>query len=148
MDKNETLRGNEQKIRTTDNPSLMTDSPVLRYNEFLEELDGDNILSAELYDSFVEDTIRRLKEAGEALDSRDIERLHREAHTIKGGALSLMADNLAEHAFRLEQSAKAGLAISSNPDKDNLKKKLNELEIALNRFSKAWKLIRENNETD
>jgi HPt (histidine-containing phosphotransfer) domain-containing protein len=71
-----------------------------------------------------------------------MERLHREAHSIKGGALNLMADDLAENAFKLEQATKSGV------DAKVLKSKLANLNDAFNRFLEAWKTIRENNETD
>ena len=123
--------------------SLVTDSPTLRYNEFLEELDGGIDLTAELLDGFVIDTSQRISEAEKALNSGDMKRLHLEAHSIKGGALNLMADNLAECALGLEQSAG-----SQSSGDENLIHNLKELKMAFKRFTEAWNFIRESNETD
>ena len=133
--------------------SLMTDSPVLRYNELLDELGGDPELTAELLNGFVDDTLRRLDDAEESLESDNPERLHREAHSIKGGALNLMADELAEQALRLEQSSAVLLSGSGRVDnhediRGDLRNKMTDLRKAFRRFTAGWASIRENNETD
>ncbi len=123
--------------------TAVTNSSTLRYNEFLEELNGEAELTVELFDGFIEDTIKRLIEAGKALSDSKFERLHREAHSIRSGALNLMADDLAESALTLERAAKDRITGS-----EELKKNLEELEMAFKRFTEAWKSIQENNETD
>ncbi len=128
--------------KNADSPTV-TVSPTLRYNEFLKELSGEADLTAELFDGFAKDAALRLEEAEKAFSSGDMERLHREAHSIKGGALNLMADDLAEKALILEQTAKTGVANS-----DELKSQLNELKKAYKRFRAAWESIQEKNETD
>lgn len=131
---------NPEKISPT---PAVTASSTLRYNDFLEELSGEAELTAELFDGFAEDAVLRLIEAEKALKEGDMVRLHREAHSIKGGALNLMADDLAENALNLEQAAKSGAA-----GIDEMNNKLEELKKAFNRFLEAWRTIRENNETD
>lgn len=133
------------KDKTPENISptpAVTASSTLRYNEFLDELSGEAELTAELFDGFAKDAGLRLNKAEKALKEGDMERLHREAHSIKGGALNLMADDLAENAFKLEQATKSGA------DAKELKSKLAYLNEAFNRFLEAWKTIQENNETD
>lgn len=162
MDKREKDEKNIQKAAESPgqagNSFLMTDSSILRYNDFLKEVGGERELAAELYDSFAADSLRRLDNAEQALAERDLERLRLEAHTLKGGALNLMADDMAHAAFLLEKSAKTGLAGNGNGEGGgdlladvSLKKlagELSHLKAAFKRFNEEWKLIRENNETD
>lgn len=121
----------------------MTPRTTLRYNDLLEEFDGEAALLAELLDGFTEDAALRLIEAEKAFISGDMEHLHREAHSIKGGALNLMADDLADKALVLEKTARTGGVIS-----EELQISLNELKKAYKTFRVAWESIRENNETD
>ena len=136
------MAGKDKNLEKISPTPAVTASSTLRYNEFLDELSGEAELTAELFDGFAKDAGLRLNEAGKALKEGDMERLHREAHSIKGGALNLMADNLAENAFKLEQATK------SDADAKELKSKLANLNEAFSRFLEAWKMIRENNETD
>ncbi len=144
---------NQDKVEEKKINTGMTDSPILRYNELLDNLGGKRVLTAELLDMFIQETIRRLGEAEDALNSRDMKGFHREVHSIKGGALNLMADDLAHHALRLEQSVKAGLAENAAPEgiipgDELLRKDLEELKKAFKRFREMWNSIREKNEAD
>ncbi|GEM_PF-2902568 len=142
---------NQNKVEEKKIITGMTDSPILRYNELNDNLGGKRELTAELLDMFVQETIRRLWEAEEALDSQDMKCFHREVHSIKGGALNLMADDLTHHALRLEQPVKDGLAGNTEsegifPGDDSLRKGLEELKKAFERFRVMWNSIREKNE--
>ncbi|MBQ0760873.1 MAG: Hpt domain-containing protein [Zhongshania sp.] len=69
----------------------------------LEELRGfmeDDVLT--LIDEFEVDTRERLATLEQAIENHDAETLRTAAHTMKGGAASLGADNLAQHFRGLE----------------------------------------------
>jgi HPt (histidine-containing phosphotransfer) domain-containing protein len=127
-------------------PSV-TSRAQLRYNDFLQEVDGEAFLAAELIDGFSIDSRRRLDAARGALDRLDLEKLHREAHSIKGGALNLMADQLAECALNLEKAAQNALT-TDLPDSGVLAELLENLDEAHQRFVHTWESIREKNEAD
>lgn len=142
---------NQKKVEEKKTNTGMTDSSILRYNELLDNLGGKRELTAELLDMFVLETLRRLEEAEVALNSQDMKCFHREVHSIKGGALNLMADDLTHHALRLEEPVKAGLAGTTGsegifPGEDSLRKGLEELKKAFKRFRELWNSIREKNE--
>ena len=118
----------------------VTSHGTLRYNDFLREMGGDTSLADEVIDGFAADVRRRLERSVQALSDGNLTRLHREAHSIKGGALSLMADELADKAYQLEQAAKRR--------EGGLNLDLNGVRIAYQSFLDEWMRIREKHETD
>ncbi|MDT8297797.1 MAG: ATP-binding protein [Spirochaetaceae bacterium] len=120
-----------------------TSDLAARYNEFVEELGGETRLAVELIQGFVDDANSRLDSAEKALVKQDWQSLHREAHSIKGGALNLMADELAESSLALEKAAK-----TDAPDVERLQGLIKDIKDAFGRFNRAWMQLREKNETD
>ncbi|MCG8452997.1 MAG: response regulator, partial [Spirochaetales bacterium] len=121
---------------------------VLRYTDLLGEFDGEKDVVAELIDGFCEDVPSRFERAQKAFDDRDAESLHREAHSIKGGAMNLMADEMAEVALRLEKRAKATGSVVDEGLREGVKTALEELASAFERFREARCRMQENHETD
>ena len=76
------------------------------YSAFLTEMDGDEDTALEIIGGFLMQLDRQLPLLKKAMENRDWEVLHRESHTIKGGALNLGAETLAERAKALEKAAK------------------------------------------
>lgn len=72
----------------------------------LEELGGDTEMREQLVDGFAQILEEQLDHLDRALSDEEWETLHREAHSIKGGAANLFADALSESALQLEQAAK------------------------------------------
>jgi CheY-like chemotaxis protein/HPt (histidine-containing phosphotransfer) domain-containing protein len=68
----------------------------------LARLGGDEDLMRDVARLFLEDCQERLDVIKSAIDQRDPDRLMREAHTLKGAAANLSADELAEAARVLE----------------------------------------------
>lgn len=129
------------RTRDDDPGTLSGDSP-LRYNEFIEELDGEADLARELLDGFTEDSRKRLERAESALADNDYELLHREFHSIKGGALNVMADELAVRSFDAEKAAGAGT------DTSLMGAELKKVHQAFERFVAVWKGLRTIHDTN
>jgi CheY-like chemotaxis protein/HPt (histidine-containing phosphotransfer) domain-containing protein len=72
------------------------------------ELAGDEEFWKELFAIFTTETERRIAELSTAVEERDVERIVREAHTIKGSAAEICAEPLREAALALELAGKAG----------------------------------------
>ena len=121
--------------------TAMTGSSTLRYNDFLVELDGESDLAHELLDGFVEDTRYRLDRCDTVMTAGEMELLHREVHSIKGGALNVMADELAGFALELESLAR------NKSSGEEIDQALDALKGAFGRFIEAWKNIKELDET-
>jgi len=102
---------------------LQEQMPDLDIATALKRLGGNHALLKKLLIDFADDYSETAKTIRKALDSGDIEYIRRTAHTIKGVAGNIGADDLTEAARKLE-AASAG----SRPDDDVL----NEFETALN----------------
>jgi PAS domain S-box-containing protein len=81
-------------------------SPVDRA-ALLARLGGDEDLMRDVARLFLEDCQERLEAIKSAIDQRDADRLRREAHTLKGAAANLSADELTEAARVLESMGAA-----------------------------------------
>ena len=81
------------------------ESAVLRYREFCEEIesreDGDMIIQGYLSSAkgLMEEILRDL-------EGENWERAHRNGHSLKGGAMNVMADELSRSALALETALK------------------------------------------
>ncbi|MCC7477239.1 PAS domain S-box protein [bacterium] len=69
---------------------------------------GDQEFWQILVDTFFEESSQRLLDARTALDAGDLERLTREAHTVKGGASEILAEPVRQAAYALEKCGRAG----------------------------------------
>ena len=71
----------------------------------LERLGGDEELLREVLEAFVADAPRRLEALARGLEEWDAESVRYHAHTLKGAAINLGAEGLAEVAAKLEKLA-------------------------------------------
>lgn len=62
----------------------------------------------EVLGGFLETVRVQIKTMQEAIRSKDVEVLWKEAHSIKGGAANLVANELSGLALELEQAGKSG----------------------------------------
>ncbi len=83
------------------NSHLLFDSEAL-----LAEVDGDTVLAGTLIRGFVDSLDEQRSVIERAMAKRDWTTLHREVHSIKGGAANLFADPLRRTALKLEQAAR------------------------------------------
>jgi HPt (histidine-containing phosphotransfer) domain-containing protein len=101
-------------------PSL----PVLKPEEFREQVGFDHELVVEIVDLFLADSAKQLESMQAAVESGDLLVLSRVAHSIKGSLGSLFAMQAASRAQAVEQLAKEG-------DKEGATAALAQLESAL-----------------
>jgi len=80
---------------------------ALDINAALERLEGDRDLLDELLALFAEECQSSIKGIREAFDSRDARVLERLAHTVKGSAANLGANDLSKAASAVEKKARA-----------------------------------------
>ena len=87
-----------------DHQDGMDDLP-LDYRGFLAEMDGNNLAVREIILGFMDILIKQMDLIHKGIERNDLLLVHREAHSIKGGALNLGADSLVSWAQALEQAA-------------------------------------------
>jgi len=75
-------------------------------DQLLRIADGDSSFVQEVFGTYVTEGRRRLSSIDEAARVRDVNRLAKEAHGLKGASLSAGARQAAEVARDMEQSAK------------------------------------------
>ncbi|HEX4131960.1 MAG TPA: response regulator [Pirellulales bacterium] len=96
----------------------------------LARVDGDRELLNELVEIFVREYPRWLAEVREAIDARDFDRLHREAHTLKGASGNLGLTSASDAARWLEQA-------TSDDSPAQLQAQFARLEAACDRLKTA-----------
>jgi two-component system, sensor histidine kinase and response regulator len=74
---------------------------------------GDLEFWRELARAFIEETSQGLDRIMQAIADGDLRTLEREAHTVKGGAAEMVADQLRLAALEMEQAAKSGDLVSA-----------------------------------
>lgn len=109
------------------------DSP-LNFEKLLVEYDGDRNILSELLWRFVEDVRGQIGKIHKAISDGNIEVVRREAHTIKGVAAMLTADNLSSVASELEQIAKSGSLEGSTEITEQIEKEFSRLEACIREY--------------
>ncbi len=110
-----------------DDDTVTKDSP-LNFEKLLVEYDGDRNILSELLWKLMDDVRAQIGNIQKALPKGNIELVRREAHTIKGGASMLTADDLSSVASELEQIAKSG-SLEGGPEiLERLEKEFSRLE--------------------
>ncbi|MCP4576228.1 MAG: PAS domain S-box protein [Deltaproteobacteria bacterium] len=91
------LRGNQE-----------SEAPM-EYAKALEEFEGDEAFLMEVLEGFIGNVTSQIGIIREAISDGDSEIVRREAHSIKGGAANLTADELSKIAFELENIGRSGM---------------------------------------
>ncbi len=94
---------------TTTEHHFPEENPPLDYDRAIEEFGGDEGFLLQVIDGFLTNLGAQTKIINQALRDNDTESIMREAHSIKGGAANLTAEDLASIASQLEQAAKVGV---------------------------------------
>jgi CheY-like chemotaxis protein/HPt (histidine-containing phosphotransfer) domain-containing protein len=103
------------------------DSPM-NFEKALREFEGNREILMELLWKLIEDVKDQIGKIHKAIHDGNIEVVKREAHTIKGGASMLTANDLSSVASELEQIAKAGSLEGSTEIIERIEKEFNRLE--------------------
>jgi len=97
---------------------LASSEPVISTNKIIDlprlnkELNDDSTLSLSLVYGFLKTGGESLNKISQALEEEDYSTLHRECHALKGGALNIFAESLANIAGEMEGLAKNKKSIS------------------------------------
>ena len=104
------------------------ESLPMDFERALAEFEGDRIFLREVLKGFMNNVRGQIDVIGRALETRDADRVRREAHSIKGGAANLRAEALSGTALELENIGKSG-ELSMGPRLlKKLEEELNDLE--------------------
>jgi HPt (histidine-containing phosphotransfer) domain-containing protein len=98
------------------------------FERALNEFEGDEALLMEVLKGFMENVRGQIGVIQQALMSQDADRVRREAHSIKGGASNLRANELSRIAFELENIGKSGKLERGITALNRLEKELDSLE--------------------
>ncbi len=85
---------------------LQKEKLPVSFSNFVEEIGGNEEAGKEILNNFVSQVEEQLSIIRKAIKEEDLITIHRESHSIKGGALNLMADDLTAAASNLEKAAK------------------------------------------
>lgn len=101
------------------------------HNQLLQDLQGDFASWLMVIRGFLDQAGADLDRMAQALERRDIQTLHRMAHSTKGGAANIGAEEIREKALLLERKAKEG-------DLEACRPLLKALSESLSPVLKAW----------
>ena len=77
-------------------------------NSFIDRLLGDEDLAKEIIKGFLEDSLRQINILKEAVDNKNANVIHCQAHSLKGAAANISATALKELAYQIEIAGKTG----------------------------------------
>ena len=100
-----TIPHTSQKLETGNHQSKMP----IEYERALEEFEGDEEFLMEVLEGFIGNVTSQIKLIRQAISDGDAEAVRREAHSIKGGAANLTANDLSGIAFEIENIGKSGM---------------------------------------
>ena len=100
----------------------------MNFEKALGEFEGNREILMELLWRLIEDVRGQIGNIHKAVSAGNIEVVRREAHTIKGGAAMLTANDLSHVASELEQLAKSGSLEGSTGIIERIEKEFNRLE--------------------
>ena len=108
-------------------PEVVRSGKPIDLERAIAEFEGDKELLAEVIAGFTEKVTEQIGTIREALSCGDAETVRNEAHTIKGGAANLTAENLAKSAFELESKGKSRELDGAGEILDNLEREFEVL---------------------
>ncbi|MBF0288626.1 MAG: response regulator [SAR324 cluster bacterium] len=105
------------------------DQAPMDFESALKEFEEDRAFLLEVVDGFIENVSDQVHIIRQAISERNGDIVGKEAHSIKGGAANLIADELSSIAFELEKIGKSGNLEGSLETLETLEKELQRLEI-------------------
>jgi len=125
----------QPKYRNNDFEIDSNNAPI-DFKKALLEFEGDREFLLEVIVGFIENVKRQLVTIQKALDNGDAEVIRQEAHSIKGGAANLTAENLAKWAYDLELLGNSGNLSEAEAIFVNLEKEFTVLDVYIQEINK------------
>ena len=100
----------------------------MEYERVLEEFEGDEDFLMEVLEGFIGNVTSQIKLIRQAISDGDAEAVRREAHSIKGGAANLTANDLSGIAFEIENIGKSGMLVEGIDSLQKLEQEFFRLE--------------------
>jgi len=100
----------------------------MNFEKAIEEFEGDKEFLMDVLKGFLENVRAQIETIHQAISKGDAEVVRKEAHSIKGGAANLTADELSKIAFELENLGKSGMLEEDDVVLERLKKEFYRLE--------------------
>ena len=100
----------------------------MEYERALEEFEGDGEFLMEVLEGFIGNVTSQIKLIRQAISDGDAEAVRREAHSIKGGAANLTANDLSGIAFEIENIGKSGVLVEGTETLEKLEREFFRLE--------------------
>ncbi|MBW2061629.1 MAG: PAS domain S-box protein [Deltaproteobacteria bacterium] len=119
--------GGEFREEQSKDKNIEKDAPM-NFEKAVEEFEGDKEFLIEVLDGFLEKARAQIGTIHQAISNGEAEVVGREAHSIKGGAANLTADDLSRIAFKLESIVKSGRLEGSLEILEKLQKEVSRLE--------------------
>jgi len=95
----------------------------------LDIYDGDKEFMMEVLSGFLEEAAGQIETIRKAITDGNAEVLRNEAHSIKGGAAILTANDLSGVAFELENIGRSGIVEGSPEVLERLEKEFDRLKV-------------------
>ena len=108
------------------------DAAPMNFERAVEEFERDREFLMEVLEGFMGNVRAQIGTIRQAISDGDADQIREEAHSIKGGAANLTADNLSEVALELENIGKSGVLERGIPVIERLEKELHRLEVYVN----------------
>jgi len=124
----DTIISDESGLPQNSNKHQSKKGLPMDFEKALNEFEGDEPLLMEILKGFMENVRGQINVIQQALTGQDADRVRREAHSIKGGAANLRADELSRIAFELENIGKSGKLEKGTEALKRLEKELDGLE--------------------
>jgi HPt (histidine-containing phosphotransfer) domain-containing protein len=105
------------------------DDIPMDFDRALEEFEGDKEFLMDIVEGFLEHAGNQIDAIRRALSDGDSEVVMRTAHSMKGGAATLMADKLSGIAYELEVIGESGLLERGGDVLKILEKEFHRLEV-------------------
>ena len=110
------------------NPKSELENDPMDFPGAVEEFEGDEEFLMEVMEGFFENVTSQIGIIRQAISEGDAEVVRREAHSIKGGAANVMADELSKIAFELENIGTSGVLEKSIETLEKLERAFSRLE--------------------
>jgi HPt (histidine-containing phosphotransfer) domain-containing protein len=119
---------NKKDVAAGDSENIKISEYPVNLNKMLEEFQGDIDFVLEVIGDFISDVTGQINVIEGALEEGDSEKIRKEAHAVKGGALNINADALSNVAYELETAGRSGNLDSGSVLFETLKDEVNRLD--------------------